>query len=445
MKIVVTGGAGQLGTLVLRRLLANRKVKRVVSIDLRPPILPLGRLEHVAADIRDPEIGRHLEGADALIHLAFVVTGYLPRAEFDAINVGGSKNVIRAALAAGVPTIVYSSSIAAFGVVPGHPVPLVETSPRVPNPDFAYAAAKQAVEDFLDEIEPQHPDVAIARLRPAILIGKRIENALGALLRAGFVPDDRAGKAPIVWDEDVADATILAMNRRARGAFILAADDASPRDAGFRRFPLPRGVVYAFSRAAASLNRARGKPATDPVWSKPADDITFILSSEKARNELGWKPSCPTAVDVLRRLRAEAPRRLDPRLRLFFAFAAAASRRRVPEEHRHIAARIHLELTGPTGGDLGLVLDDGRLTVTTKAPRPPTSVVRLAAPTLRRLLSGDADVGTVQLTGQLQVEGEPSGGMLLSAIVNTFRAQRGRAGADGLVARTLSYWLKEAA
>src|SRR5215813_9498740 len=116
MNIVVTGGAGQLGTLVLRRLLANRKVKRVVSLDRRPPMFPLGRLVHVDADIRDPDIGRHFEGADAVIHLAFVITDLLPRSQYDAINIGGSKNVIRAAIAAGVKTVVYTSSIAAFGL-----------------------------------------------------------------------------------------------------------------------------------------------------------------------------------------------------------------------------------------------------------------------------------------------------------------------------------------
>ena len=37
MKVAVTGGAGQLGTVVLRRLIDERKVRQVVSLDLRPP------------------------------------------------------------------------------------------------------------------------------------------------------------------------------------------------------------------------------------------------------------------------------------------------------------------------------------------------------------------------------------------------------------------------
>ena len=449
MNVVVTGGGGQLGTLVLRRLLANRKNRRVVCLDLRPPLLPLGRLEHVRADIRDPDLARHVAGADAVVHLAFVITTLLPRREYDDINVGGTENVIRAAIAAGVPHIVYSSSVAAYGVVPGHPVPIVETSPRLPHPAFAYAAAKQAVESCLDDIEAQHPDTAITRLRPGILIGSRIEHALGGLLRAGLLPGGEA-PMPLVWDEDVAEAVLLALASRARGAYNLVADDGlAPaelaRAAGFRRLPIPRAVVRGLAVAASALARARGKPAVDPDWVDAGHGARLVFSSQKARSELGWNPRCPTAASVLQRFREVAPRRLDPVLRVFFAAVALGSRRDVPEEHQRLAARVHLALTGPRGGDLGLVLVDGRLRVEARPPRPPTSVLRLDVPTLRALLAGDVDLGTVQLTGRLEAEGEPAGVMLLGAIVSTFRARRALPGADGFVARTLGSWLKEAA
>src|SRR5262249_12563926 len=215
---------------------------------------------------------------------------------------------------------------------------------------------------------------------------------------------------PLVWDEDVADAVILAMNQRARGAFILATEDGpSPLESGFKRFPLPRAVIHGLSAAVSRIQRARGKPTHDPVWSKGLRGVTSASPSERAKKELGWRPSCATDVDVLRRFLADAPRRLDPRLRVFFGFAAAASRRRVPEEHRHISARIHLDLTGPNGGDLGLVLDEGRLSVSTRPPRPPTSVVRLPASTLRRLLARRADLRTLPLTRQRHAQGEPAG------------------------------------
>src|SRR5437868_8543217 len=247
MRVVVTGGSGQLGSRVLRRLAADRKVKAITSIDLRPPIVASPKVHAVSADVRDPDIVRHLENHDALVHLAFVVTEARPREEVEAINVRGSANVFEAAARAGLGQIVYSSSIAAYGVVPGHPEPITEDTPRVHHPGFAYSATKYEVEALLDRYERDHPNIAVARLRPAILVGFDMDHAMGdGLRRRQLVELDRA-PLPIVWDEDVAEAAALALQKGARGAFNLAADDALAvrelgRRTGLRVVTVPRAV-----------------------------------------------------------------------------------------------------------------------------------------------------------------------------------------------------------
>ena len=72
-RVAVTGGAGQLGTLVLRRLCADRSVGEVVSLDLRPPLAASPKLRDLRADVRDPDFAEKLQGCDALVHLAFLV------------------------------------------------------------------------------------------------------------------------------------------------------------------------------------------------------------------------------------------------------------------------------------------------------------------------------------------------------------------------------------
>lgn len=422
MKVAVTGGSGQLGTHVLRRLLADRKIKEIRCLDVRPPILPPGRrLAYIRADVRDPDLHRHLEGMDAVIHLAFIIVAHLPRPEFDAINVGGSRNVFEAAVAAGVRRILYSSSIAAYGLVPGHPVPIVETSPRRRDEILPYAAAKYDVEAYLDELERRQPDLAVIRLRPGILVGDRMENPFGTALRLGVLPDMSLA-LPVVWDEDVADAAVRALLAGARGAFNLVAAEALPA----RELAGAAGLktVRSRPRLARALVRLAGRPV-DPAWLSGSKDVVLVASSARAQAELGHAPRFPTAAAVLRHFRASAPRRLDARLEVFFALLRVAARfTQLPDEARHVTARIHLDLRGPRGGDVEIAIAGGRMRIHRRAPRPPTSVLRLETDTLLELLSGRTDLATAQLVGRVLIDGDPIAGMVLGALVGNFRRLR---------------------
>jgi nucleoside-diphosphate-sugar epimerase/putative sterol carrier protein len=444
VRVVVTGGSGQLGTRVLRRLSADRKVKAITSIDLRAPTIASPKVRAVTADVRDPDIARYLGEHDALVHLAFVVTEARPRAEVDAINVKGSANVFEAAARANVGQIVYSSSIAAYGVVPGHPEPITEDTPRVHQPSFAYAATKFEVEAFLDRFEAEHPAIAVTRLRPAILVGHDMDHALGHGLRRRRLVDVGGAPLPIVWDEDVAEAVALALARGARGAFNVAADDALvPRElaakAGFRAVSVPRSVA----RGAAALSPWLAKlgigQAMDPAW-LDSTGVRMIISSERAKRDLGWRPRCPTAADVLKLYAAEVPRRLDPRIALFFRAVERASQSRPADETRPGKVLLHLRLTGPDGGDLTIAFEQGRIAVTRGVPRPPTSALILTTATFRRLIAGQADVTTAQMVGQVRLEGDPTGVMVLGGIVATFRAAGTQPGLRGSFARRLATW-----
>jgi UDP-glucose 4-epimerase len=446
MKVVVTGGSGQLGSRVLRRLAAERKVKAISSIDLRPPAVASPKIRAITADVRDPDLAAHMAEHDAVVHLAFVVTEARPRAEVDAINVGGSANVFAAAARAGVGRIVYSSSIAAYGVVPGHPEPITEDTPRVHQKGFAYAATKFEVEAWLDRFDVEHPNIAVARLRPAILLGHDMDHALGHSLRSGRLFDLGDAPLPIVWDEDIADAVALALLAGARGAFNVAADDALPprelaRRGGLRAVRVPRSVARTAAAVSPWLARIGIGQATDPAWLETAG-VRMIVSSEKAKRELGWRPRCPTAADVIVRHRAEVPRHLDRRIAFFFRAIERASQKREPDDSRKLV--IHLRLTGPDGGDLTIALERGRIGVRRGVPRPPQAALTLATTTFRKLLAGEADVTTAQMVGQVRLEGDPTAVMVLGSVVAGFRAAGQEPGWRGSAARRLGSWISHA-
>lgn len=447
IRVAVTGGAGQLGTLVLRRLCADRGVAEVRSLDLRPPLAASPKLRPVQADVRDPDFARHLQGCDVLVHLAFLVARRGKRAMQDEVNVEGSKSVFRAAVRAGVRRIVYASSIAAYGVVPGHPQPLVETSPRIRQPSFWYACAKYDVEAFLDELEAAHPEVAIVRLRPAILLGRRMEHALGAAFRRGALPDSGESPLPIVWDEDVADAFLLAArSENARGAFNLAADEPLPTKAlaaaaGLRTIRVPVILRKTLAAADALAGRLGLIPPMDPGW-LASGEARMIASSERARRELKWKPRCGKALEVARRQLETVPRQLDRRLSLFFRVVDRASRREPPRpDLAGYETTIHLELSGPNGGEVTLRAHDGRLAIRTGAPRPADGAIFLSARLLLELLSGKADFASAQITGRIRTEGQGLASMVLGGMIGGFQAATRIPGLAGRGARAFQRWM----
>jgi len=446
MKIAVTGASGQLGTALLRKLALDRKVEAIVALDIRPPLVAIKKVRYLHADVRDEAFERFLEGCDALVHFAFIVTDWVPREVMEAVNVEGSKNVFRAAIAAGVKNIVYASSVAAYGIFPDHPMPIGEDTPRRRQPAVPYAANKYDVEHFLDDFERAHPSVAIARLRPAILVGARMEHAFGRVLDARLMPDLGWPPLPVVWDEDVAAAAVLCLQKQARGAFNLVADESLPsselaRVAGFRRVPVPRAAVLAATRLNPLLEKIGQKPLGDPSWVE-GELPRLVYTSDKAKTELGWKPKYPTAADVFRKLGDVARGRTDPRLPLLFRFIGAAAKRmpsRPDLAHQH--ADIHLDLTGPGGGDFALHLRDGRLAIEPGVPRPPTSVLSMDASVFRDLLADRVSAATLQITGKTRVEGEPIVTLLLAGIASMFREAQEQPGLRGKSARRLAAWI----
>jgi nucleoside-diphosphate-sugar epimerase len=295
MRVAITGGSGQLGTQVLRRLLDDPSITEVISFDKRAARLGDRKLRAVQGDVRDADLAALFAGCDAVFHFAFIVTGHAPRDVFWGVNVDGTRRVFEAAVKAGVKQVIYSSSVAAYGCVPGHPVPIVEDTPRRHQKEFPYSATKFEVEAFLDAFEKEHPELAVVRMRPVILIGDKMEHPLGKALPRGVLPAVSKTPMPIVWDEDVADFAMLALKNGARGAFNLSADDLLPpkalgKAAGVLVLSIPRPVARLFARLT---------PDVDPAW-LDVQDVTLIASSEKAKS-LGWTPRCPTAVSVIQR------------------------------------------------------------------------------------------------------------------------------------------------
>jgi hypothetical protein len=132
---------------------------------------------------------------------------------------------------------------------------------------------------------------------------------------------------------------------------------------------------------------------------------------------------------------------LDPRIALVFRLVARLSKRRRTPELFGAHARVRLVLTGPGGGEIGLVTDSGCLEVTREVPRPPTSVITLRAAHFRELLAGKIGEDAMQMTERIHIDGDPLGMTVVSAVVRIFRSEASGTGPRVVFTHAVSRWM----
>jgi nucleoside-diphosphate-sugar epimerase len=314
MRVVITGATGNVGTSVVEALAADRSVDSVLGIARRIPRWRPEGVEWAGADIRDADLEQHFAGADAVIHLAWLIQPSRDEAELESVNVKGSERVFAAAAAAGVGALVHASSVGAYS--PGPDEPVDESWPTDGVPSSFYSRHKSAAERLLDRLESESPEMRVVRLRPALIFKRSAGSEIARYFAGPLLPRRvlRPGLVPLtpaipglrfqaVHADDVAEAYRLAATGDARGAFNVAAPPILDNTAlasvlGARPVRLPAGLV----RAGAALTwKARLQP-TPPGWVDLAL-ATPLMDTTRIRSELGWHPRV-TADEALSELLA---------------------------------------------------------------------------------------------------------------------------------------------
>lgn len=435
--VVVTGASGSLGEALLDQLTADPEVGKIVAVDVAPPRRHAGnpKVAHVRADVRDASLGDVLRGADAVMHLAFVVerTGGRPPEEVEAINVGGSQNVLRKALEAGVSQVVYASSVASYGLRHTGGEIVTEDAPTVGSEDFYYARHKGMVERWLDAFEPTAPSMRIARLRPSLFLSERSSARGVGFLRAPVVVRfaSRPFLVQVTHEDDVATAFVLALRRRARGAFNVAAEgavdmnDLGP-ELGRRSVPVPPGALGALRWAAR-----RGSLGIDEAWLREAErGGTFLVSARKIRSELRWVPRYEWSGDVVRALAGRPNAKAARALKLYWGPMVLLTRalrgiRMTPEaaaQARGFEGEINLIFTGSEPGAYRIRIGEGQFGVYDGAAADARATVTMKTSVFLDILGGKTTAQTATLSGRVRIRGE--GEMLIIAMGATDALQR---------------------
>src|SRR4051794_9646374 len=170
VRVVVVGASGNVGARVVEHLL-RRGVDDVVGVARRPPTDDRG-LTWVSCDIGSPTTTDTLrgvfQGADAVVHLAWQIQPGRDIDRQERTNVVGSRQVIDAVVAAGVPALIYASSVGAYSPGPKDR-PVDESWPTDGTPSSTYARHKAVVERMLDDLEHDHPHIRVVRFRPGLI------------------------------------------------------------------------------------------------------------------------------------------------------------------------------------------------------------------------------------------------------------------------------------
>jgi nucleoside-diphosphate-sugar epimerase len=302
MRIVVTGATGNIGTGVGAALGADPQVEAITGLARRTTGEPPAKTEYVGADVERDDLVPLLRGADAVVHLAWLFQPTRRPERTWRSNVLGSLRVFDAVAEAGVPKLVYSSSVGAYSPREDDE-PVTEDWPTHGWPGAAYTREKSYLERYLDAYEQRHPELAVVRMRPGFVFQRAAATEQrrlfagpfipGSLVRPGLVPivpDIRGLRFQVVHTADLADAVRRAVTRPVRGAFNIATGPVvDPRFVAdllhARTVPVPAGVVRAAVDAAWRLHAVPASPGLfDAVMHLP------LLDTTRAESELDWQP-----------------------------------------------------------------------------------------------------------------------------------------------------------
>jgi dihydroflavonol-4-reductase len=305
-RVLLTGGTGIVGGSIAHALVAQgRSVRALVRSEERArACLPEG-CELVRGDVTDADsVRRALEGCDVVHHAAGLPEQWLPdMGTFDRVNVGGTRNLVEASLAAGVRRFVYTSTIDVFPM--GRDLEFDESKLDPLPKETHYERSKQVADGLVAE--------AISRGLPAVFLhpsglygpapaaSPGLNRAIAQIVR-GELPLLLPGAVPLVYCHDVAAGHLLAEERAPVGArYILSEStltlpelaEAVCAVAGRGRVPrvMPSFVAHAVATAGELLSRVTGRP---PLISR--GQVHFIglyarPSSRRIQRELGWKPT----------------------------------------------------------------------------------------------------------------------------------------------------------
>jgi UDP-glucose 4-epimerase len=300
MRLLVTGGAGYIGSIVAQQLLARGNEVTVLDSLYRGhrAAVPAGA-EFVQADLLEPDaLARAFQAKyDGVLHFAaltLVGESVEQPERYYRGNVVGSLNLLDAMRAAGVKRIVFSSTAATYGEP--DTVPISEDVPQ--RPVNAYGGSKLAVDRMLTDEARAHALAAVSlryfnvagasgplgedhepetHLVPLILQAAAGAREHVSIFGTDYETRDGTALRDYVHVDDLATAHVLALENAVPGRHDI--------------FNLGSGTGYTVREVIDAARRVTGRAfEVREGPRRPGDPAALVASGERARQALGWTP-----------------------------------------------------------------------------------------------------------------------------------------------------------
>ena len=309
MNVLVTGATGAVGPCIVQTLCKAGYSIRTFSLDRALPGVFPPNIDEQIGNVTDPSaVQSVMQGMDAVIHLAALLHIVNPppelREKYEQINVGGTANVVEAAIKAGVKRVLLTSTIAVYGQSDGR----VITEDTPPHPDTLYAQTKLSAEKIVLNARQADSQPMGPVLRFGAVYGSRIkgnyERLVRALARHRFVSIGAGqNRRTLVYDKDVARAITLAVQHPLAngkiynvtdGQFHSLAEIILTISAALGRppsqFSIPVGLARVLAGIVEDVMRLIGRqsPVSRATIDKYTEDIA--VEGKRIQAELGFIP-----------------------------------------------------------------------------------------------------------------------------------------------------------
>ncbi|BDR91950.1 NAD-dependent epimerase/dehydratase family protein [Vulcanisaeta souniana] len=295
MRILITGGAGFIGSFLTERLVSLGYsvvvIDNLSSGDLGRLGQVIDRITFVKDDLKNPRNPEAFQGIDSVFHLAANPEVRLsvtePRIHFDE-NIVATFNVLELSRKYGVKNIVYASSSTVYGDAKVLPTP--EDHPI--QPISVYGAAKTAGEIMCGTYTRLYGINCVA-LRYANIVGPRLRHGIiyDLLMKLKRDPNelevlgDGTQEKSYIYITDTINATLMAWEHAARNSGIYV------YNVGNWDLINVREIVNIIVKVSGFNPRITYRPATPDGRGWPGDVKRMLLSIDKIVREVGWRPS----------------------------------------------------------------------------------------------------------------------------------------------------------